>query len=108
MLFGVVSEVGRGMGILDGDGYRQRGRGSFGAEFGASHCTNGILMCSCAEICEPIELSFREVSWVGCGMGVLDGAHVLQGEGAVSAPICFSGVGAYLCNRSVFDLYVKS
>ena len=30
MLFGMVSGVGRLMGILDGGGERQRGRGSFG------------------------------------------------------------------------------
>jgi len=28
--FGMVSGVSRGMGLLDGAGYRQRGRGSFG------------------------------------------------------------------------------
>ena len=45
----------------------------------------GILMCSCAEICEPIELSFREVSWVGCGMGVLDGGpRAPMGRGSFS------------------------
>jgi len=38
MPFGVVSGVGRGMGVLDGDGDRPRGMGSFGSEFGASHC----------------------------------------------------------------------
>jgi len=30
--------VGLGMGVLDFDGNRRRGRGSFGDEFGASHC----------------------------------------------------------------------
>jgi len=30
-------------------------------------------MHSCAEVCEPIELSFGEVSGVGRGMDVLDG-----------------------------------
>jgi len=30
MLLGVVSEVGRGMGVLDGVGDRWRGRGHFG------------------------------------------------------------------------------
>jgi len=37
MPFGVVREVGRGMGILDGGGDRRR-RGIFGCEFGASLC----------------------------------------------------------------------
>jgi len=35
---GVVSGVGRGMGVLDEGGDFQRRRGSFGGEFGASHC----------------------------------------------------------------------
>jgi len=38
-------------------------------------------MHSCAEVCEPIELLFGEVSGVGRGMCVLDGVHVPQGEG---------------------------
>ena len=38
MPFGMVSVVGRGMGVLDGSDDRQRGRGSFWSEFGASHC----------------------------------------------------------------------
>ena len=38
MPFGVVSDVGRGMSVLDGGGYRRRGRGSFEGECGASHC----------------------------------------------------------------------
>ena len=33
MLFGVVSGIGQGMGLLDGGSDRQRGRGSFGVEF---------------------------------------------------------------------------
>ena len=38
MPFGVVSGVDRGMGVLDGGGYRRRGKDSFEIEFGASHC----------------------------------------------------------------------
>jgi len=38
MPFEMVSEVGRGMGVLDGDDDRRRGRGIFVGEFGASHC----------------------------------------------------------------------
>jgi len=38
MPFRVVSGVGRGMGVLDGGGDRRKGKGSFGGEFGASHC----------------------------------------------------------------------
>jgi len=41
MPFGMVSGVGRGIGVLDGDGDRRRGRGSFGGEFGRPIVTNG-------------------------------------------------------------------
>jgi len=34
----MVSEVGLGMGVLDGGGDCRRVRGSFVGEFGASHC----------------------------------------------------------------------
>jgi len=33
------------MGVLDGSGDRQRGRGSFSGEFGASHCNQRGLCC---------------------------------------------------------------
>jgi len=36
--FGMMSGVGQGIGVLDGVGDRQRGRGSFGGECEASHC----------------------------------------------------------------------
>ena len=36
--FGMVGRVSRVMGVLDGGSDRRRGRGSFGCEFGASHC----------------------------------------------------------------------
>jgi len=38
MPLGMVSGVGRGMGVLDEGGDCRRGRGSFGGEFGAFHC----------------------------------------------------------------------
>ena len=38
MPFEMMSGVGRGMGVLDGGGNRQRGRGNSGGEFGAPHC----------------------------------------------------------------------
>ena len=38
MLFGVVSGVGRGMGVLDRSGDRRRGKGIFGGKCAASHC----------------------------------------------------------------------
>jgi len=41
MPFGVVSGVGRGMDILDGDEDRRKRRGSFGGKCGHSIVTNG-------------------------------------------------------------------
>jgi len=51
MLFGIVSGVGQGMGVLDGggnrrSGNRRRGRGSFVmGEFGPPHCNKWGLCC---------------------------------------------------------------
>jgi len=45
MPFGVVSGVGRRTGILDCGGDCQRGRGSFGGEYGVSHCNQWGLCC---------------------------------------------------------------
>jgi len=39
--FGVKSGVGRGIGVLDGDGDRRRGRDSFGGKCGHPIVTNG-------------------------------------------------------------------
>ena len=76
----MVSGVGRGMDVLD----CQRGRCSFGGEFEASHCNPiGPLLCSCAEVCEPIKLSCGVVSGVGPGIDVWTGVHVAQGRGVV-------------------------
>jgi len=44
MPFGMVSGVGKGMGV-DGRDDRRRERGSFGGEFGASHCNQRGLCC---------------------------------------------------------------
>ena len=44
ILFGVVSEVGLGMGVLDFGGDHRKGRGSLGVEFAASHC-NQLGLC---------------------------------------------------------------
>jgi len=41
MPFGMVSGVGRGMGVLDGGGDRRRARGSFGVNLGRPIVTNG-------------------------------------------------------------------
>jgi len=54
MLFGMVSGVGRGMGVLDRGINRQRGRGSFGGEFG---CPIGTLLQSCATATHSSQIS---------------------------------------------------
>jgi len=41
----------------------------------------GTLLRSCAEVCEPIELSFGVVSEVVPGIDVRNGVHVAQREG---------------------------
>ena len=41
----------------------------------------GLLLCSCAEVHEPIELSFGMVSGMGPGIDVLDGSMCLKGNG---------------------------
>jgi len=43
--FGMVSGVGRGMGVLDGGGYRQKGSSSFWGEFEPSHCNQWGFCC---------------------------------------------------------------
>jgi len=50
MPFGAVSGVGRGMGVLDGDGDRRRGRSSFECKCGASHC-NQRGLCDVVTLC---------------------------------------------------------
>jgi len=40
MPFGMVSGVGRGMGVLNEDDYRRRGRGSFGVNLRRPTVTN--------------------------------------------------------------------
>ena len=42
--FGILSGVGREMGVLDGDDDRRNGRGSFGGEFGRFIVTNGDFL----------------------------------------------------------------
>ena len=51
MPFELVNGVGRRMGVLDRDSDRRRGRGSFGGEFGASHCNQWDLCCLVVRKC---------------------------------------------------------
>jgi len=44
MPFGVISEVGLGMGVLDFGGDRRRGRSSFGVNLGRPIVTNADIV----------------------------------------------------------------
>jgi len=63
------------------------------------------LLCSCAEVREPIELSFGMVSGVGPGIHVLDGGSCAPKEGAVLGifrhlhPIGLNGRMTYFCTE---------
>ena len=63
------------------------------------------LLRSCAEVSAAIELSLREVIGVGHGVGVVDGVHVPQAEGAVSgvwrhnSPISLNDVFLYATSK---------
>jgi len=59
--FGVVSGVDRGMGVLDGGGDRRRRRGSFGGEFGASHCIQwGAFFRRCVTATHSFQITLGE------------------------------------------------
>ena len=74
ILFGMVSGVSRGIGVLDRGGYHRRGRGCLEGEYGASNCNQfWFLLYSCVEVSEPIELSFGVVSGMGPGIDVQNG-----------------------------------
>jgi len=72
----------------------------------------GTLLRSFVEVRKVIELSYGMISGVGPGIDVLGGVDLLQGEWAVSWGFSrhwFQWVSvAYLLNRNVFDLCMKS
>ena len=70
MPFGVVSEVGLGMDVLDFGGDRRRGRGSLGG--GVPLCCVVCACVYCGKTADWIWMPFGVVSGVGLGMGVLD------------------------------------
>jgi len=63
MPFGVVSEVGLAMGVLDFGGDRRRKRGSLGGDFAASRC-NQWGLCCVVSLCGSA-YSDRAVVWCG-------------------------------------------
>jgi len=82
MPFGMMSGVGRGMGVLDFGGDRRKEGAVLAVNLGRPIVTNGDFVASlCGST--AIELSFGMVRAVGPGIDVLDGVHVPQGEGAV-------------------------
>ena len=81
MPFGIVGRTGQGMRQVVGFGDRSTGRGTFGGAFGASYCIQWGLYG--ATVPQPSELRFGVVRAVGRGIAVLDGVHVVQGEGEV-------------------------
>ena len=74
---------GPGMRQVAGFGDPSTGRGTFGGEFGARHFNQSRLRRTCATFPQPSELPFGMVRAVGRGIAVLDGVHVVQGEGEV-------------------------
>jgi len=77
----MVIGFGRGMVVLDGDGYRRRGRGSFGVEFGAYHCNQWGLCCVVVWKCMN-RLSCCWGWWVRWAQALM-GVHMTRGEGEV-------------------------
>ena len=84
MPFGTIGRTGPGMRQVVGFGDRSSGRGTFGAHLRRAIVTNGDFTGS-----QPSELRFRVVRAVGRGITVLDGVHVVQGEGGDFGGVCF-------------------
>jgi len=68
MPFGVVTGIGRGMGVLDGSGDRRRGRTVLGVNLGRTIVTNGAF---------ATRSKGKEVSGVYCPTG-LNGVFLKQ------------------------------
>jgi len=74
MPFGVVSGVGLGMSVLDFGGDRRRGRGSFGGEFGSSHCNQWDFVTSLCGSAYSDRAVVWHSEWGAQGIRVLDGS----------------------------------
>ena len=77
--FGVLSGVARGMGVLDGSGYRQRGRGSFGVEFWASHCNQWGHCCVVERKC--VNRFSCRLKWSMGSVAAFGGSRCHKGKG---------------------------
>jgi len=51
------------MGVLDGGGDRQMGRGSFGGKCGASHCNQWVLCVIAILYCEGGDMDLPKLLW---------------------------------------------
>jgi len=60
MPFGMVSGVGRGIGVLDGSGDRRRERGSFGMNLGRLIVTNGDFVAYSTRATRFSQITFGE------------------------------------------------
>jgi len=96
MPFGVVSAVGRGMGVLDGDSLRRRDQmGSFGGKFGASHCNQWELRCTVG----PERCAFPKL--LACGLKQL-------GSSSNILTIVLTVLIVFMCMRPVANFHCMS
>jgi len=102
MPFGMVSGVGRGIGVLDGVVIVEEEGAVLGGEFEASQSNQWGICCvrSSAVVREPIELSFGVVSGVGPGI------HVRNGDPRASRGRAESGVVFPLWFQCVSTVYL--
>ena len=61
MLFGVMSGVWLGMGVLDFGSDRRRGMGRLGGEFVASHCNQWGICCTVVQ--KGMKVSSCHLGW---------------------------------------------
>jgi len=66
------------------------------------------LLRSCAEVREPIELSFGVVSGVGLGILLLDGGPGAPRQKGATESCCPIGFNGVFLHRNIFDSCVKS
>jgi len=58
--FGIIGRTGPWMRQVAGFADRPTGKGTFGDQSGAHHCTNGALRHTCATVPQPSELRFGD------------------------------------------------
>ena len=84
MPFAIIGRTGPLMRQVMWFGDRSTGRGTFGGEFGPRYCNQwGLYGVSVRQCLNRRNCSLCLLSAVGRGIAVLDGVHVMQGEGEV-------------------------